>query len=114
VIDTAFNGTGPLNDPFQTLSASTQGTYSFSGTVTPDTVDVGAGRYTMTPLAIGTDPTFDATVAIYQAYGGLLFWMEEDVDGDALFLGPIESSTFTFPPAVAPTVPPAVKAKPKP
>jgi len=106
----AFNGTGPLNDPFESFSATPQGTYSFSGTATPDTVDVGAGRYTMTPLAIGTNPAFDATVAMYQAYGGLLFWMEED--SESLFLGPIESSTFTFTPGVAPVVPPAVKAKP--
>jgi hypothetical protein len=115
---TAFNGTGPLNDPFGTLSATfqgTQSTYSFSGTVTPDTVDVGAGRYTMAPLAVGTDtpmPTDFDNVVVYQTDGGLLFWMEED--SYSVFLGPIESSTFAFTPGVAPKVPPAVRAKPKP
>jgi hypothetical protein len=102
----AFNGTGPLNDPFESLSSTLQvPAAGFSWTATADSSNPGSGRYVGAPLdvTIGASEPDEFTVAAYQANGGLLFWIEDDIDFGS-FTGPITQSTFT-----APT--PAVKAK---
>ena len=88
-----LTGTALLGDPFLTLSGTT-GTntgVAFSGTPKVDTSH--AGRYTLfttnsppNPLNIKIKTavtSFD--VAIYQASGGQLFWLNED--GNSVFLG---------------------------
>jgi hypothetical protein len=59
----------------------------FSGTATPDPAN--AGRYTMTlSVTITADPAY--TTAIYQADGGQLFWLDENKNGDNVFLGMLQ------------------------
>lgn len=95
----ALSGKGDLNDPFggfSTTSAADTGV-SFSGTATAD--GVNPGRYTMSPVNIqlsGGTPN-DFTVVVYQAYGGQLFWVNEDTT--SLWLGPLEQqpSSPSFP-----------------
>jgi hypothetical protein len=86
-----FTGTGLASDPssffFGTNTATDSGV-TFSGTVTPDMTH--PGRYTLASngLAVTVSGwgTYDyATVVIYQASGGQLFWMNEDFF--TLFLG---------------------------
>lgn len=93
----AFSGTGVLNDPFQTFAHhQTNSGVKFSGTPLADTTDPVSGRYTLSsansnPLKItikGTRTPFD--VAIYQASGGLLLWMDEDYTGTSVFLGSLQ------------------------
>jgi adhesin/invasin len=87
----ALSGTGMLSDPFSSLGASTTDkNVTFTGTPLADSSN--AGRYTMfstnaTPnplnITIGSTTTpFD--VVIYQASGGQLFWLNEDVSGVSL------------------------------
>jgi len=74
-----LTGTGVVNDSFAFFSSTPTlyTTVPFAGTATPDVAT--PGRYTMTPLDI--TPISGATSAfslvIYQASGGLLFWMDE-------------------------------------
>jgi hypothetical protein len=73
-----LTGTGLLSDPFLAFGVGTANTgVTFTGTATPD---VGhAGRYTMSPLTINVGGSFvDFSVALYQASGEQLFWMDED------------------------------------
>jgi hypothetical protein len=108
-----LTGTGILSDPFLTLTSSPPPTYSgvtFSGTPLPDTSNVG--RYTMfstnptpNPLVITLPTTpaspFDFDVAIYQASGGLLFWLDEDNSNGDVFLGSLQQQgSLTGLPAV--------------
>ncbi len=87
----AFTGTGLVNDDLEYF-ATMPVLYTavpFSGTVTPDLGNVG--RYTISPLNIsavsgGANQNF--TVAIYQANGGQLIWLDEDTF--SVFLGPLE------------------------
>jgi hypothetical protein len=79
---------GLLSDPFfifnPTQSDGTD-TASFSGTAKPDTAN--PGRYTMKlTLGVAADPTSLNTI-IYQASGGELFWLDEDVNDNSTFLG---------------------------
>jgi hypothetical protein len=80
-----LKGTGIVGDPFYTFGANaTNSNVDFSGAPLPDTSNLG--RYTLfstnpTPnplnLLIGGLLTpFD--VAVYQASGGQLFWLNED------------------------------------
>jgi hypothetical protein len=85
-----LSGKGAVNDRFAFFSA-TPAVYKavpFSGTATPDMAN--PGRYTMVPLDItatgGSATPF--SVAIYQASGGLLFWIDED--SSSLSLGIIQ------------------------
>jgi hypothetical protein len=85
----ALSGTGLVSDPFTFFGAS-PANYSgvpFAGTATPD--GTNAGRYTI-PLAISvvSGSPVDFSVVIYQASGGQLFWLDEDVS-DSSF-GPLE------------------------
>ncbi len=95
----ALSGTGELSDPFGAFSATPKeySNVSFSGTAAQTT----AGRYNMIPVDIqvpgGTPQSF--TVAVYQASGDQLFWVDED--NDSLWLGPLEQQPAnpTFPSA---------------
>ena len=88
----ALSGTGLLGDPFLSLGAgATNSGVTFSGTPQADASNVG--RYTLfstnsTPnplnITISTTTTpYD--VVVYQASGGVLFWLDEDVS--SVFLG---------------------------
>jgi hypothetical protein len=82
-------GTGLASDPFEffDVTPALYSGVSFAGTATPDALN--PGRYTMplTVTAIAGTPV-PLQVAIYQASGGQLFWLEED--NFSLFLGPIQ------------------------
>ena len=79
---------GLLSDPFFIFNATQSDgtdTATFSGTAT----QVSAGRYTtQLGITIAADPTY--TVVIYQADGGQLFWLDEDANGESVFLGLLE------------------------
>jgi hypothetical protein len=81
---------GLLSDPFFIFnSTQPDGTdaATFSGTATPDTGN--AGRYTMKlDVTVTADPNY--TVAIYQAAGGQLFWLDESANFESVFLGPLQ------------------------
>ena len=85
-----LTGTGLVSDPFFTFSGNpTDSGSTFSGTATPD--GAHPGRYTMfaSPLAVTAGgSTIDFQVVVYQASGGQLFWLDEDVL--SLSLGPLE------------------------
>jgi len=74
-----LNGVGLVNDPFCFFVWMTQGIYSevpFSGTLTPDPLNVG--RYTIPLNVTAGGSTVAFQVVIYQASGGQLFWLDED------------------------------------
>jgi hypothetical protein len=83
-------GAGLLSDPsfiFDATPPDGTDTATFSGTVSPDPVD--AGRYKiLLGLTVTADP--DYTVVIYQASGAQLFWLDEDEDGESVFLGSLQ------------------------
>jgi hypothetical protein len=111
-----LSGSGLVSDPFLTLGLNTTDTgATFAGTPVPDPSN--GGRYTM----FSTDPvpnpfnvTIDGTttpldVAVYQASGGQLFWLNED--GISVFLGSLQQQgSLTGLPAARKTT---KKAKPK-
>jgi hypothetical protein len=83
-----LNGTGLVSDPGSYFSSTLTDTgVTFSGTATPDPVNVG--RFTI-PLAVTVTgvPAVNLSVVIYQASGGQLFWLDEDPF--SVFLGPLE------------------------
>jgi len=87
VTNLSLSGTGLVSDPFLTLGTQPTNTgVQFSGTAVPDTNN--PGRYTMSPLqvTVGTNPTLG--LAIYQASGGQLFWLNDDAN--SVFLGMLE------------------------
>lgn len=82
--------TGLVSDPFFIFNATPPDgtdTATFSGTAAPDPDN--AGRYTMNlDMTLSGDPTY--TTVIYQASGGQLFWLDEDKNGESVFLGPLQ------------------------
>jgi hypothetical protein len=90
----SFTGTGPLSDPFASLTAGVEsGTATFMATAAPDSAH--PGRYTLNPLAVGATgsefaPFNFKTVTAYQATGNLLFWIEVDDGSD--FLGSLQQN----------------------
>ena len=75
-----LTGAGLVNDPFCFFTSS-PGIYSavpFSGSATPDPVNVGRYTIPLTFTAAGSSVIFQ--VVIYQASGEQLFWMDEDYD----------------------------------
>jgi hypothetical protein len=111
----AFSGTGLLNDVFGIFGTGLPDTgVTFSGTPLPDADESTTGRYTLftpKPLVVtvaGSSEFLD--VVIYQASGGQLFWLDEDVEN--LFLGPLEQQgSLTEVPGVKRSA--AKSAKPK-
>ena len=91
-----LSGTGLVGDPFLTLSgaSATNTGVTFSGTTLADPSNVG--RYTMfstnptpNPLRIKIKTaTTSFDVAIYQASGGQLFWIDEGTN--SVFLGSLQ------------------------
>ena len=85
---TAANGV--VSDPFFIFNATAPDgtdTAKFSGTISPDRVNVG--RYTTTlGVNVAADP--DYTMVIYQASGAQLFWLDEDENGESVFLGSLQ------------------------
>jgi hypothetical protein len=104
--------TGLLSDPFAIFNATGQDgtdTATFSGTASPDPVN--AGRYTLKlGIAVAADPV-NFTTVIYQADGGQLIWLDEEVHDNSVFLGSLEQQgSLTALPAARQ---PAVRAKSK-
>ena len=105
--------TGLLSDPFAIFNGTGQDgtdTATFSGTASPDPVN--AGRYTLKlGIAVAADPV-NFTTVIYQADGGQLIWLDEEVHDNSVFLGSLEQQgSLTALPAARQ---PAVRAKSKP
>jgi hypothetical protein len=81
--------TGLISDPFFIFNATPPDgtdTAKFSGAATPDPDNVG--RYT---IKLGITATGESAVnfvsVIYQASGGQLFLLDEDKNGESVFLG---------------------------
>jgi hypothetical protein len=92
-----LSGTGMLSDPGLTLGASTTN-LNVTFSATPQADSSNPGRYTMfstnaTPnpfqISIGGTPT-DLDLAMYQASGGLLFWMDESTTSSSVGFGMLE------------------------
>jgi hypothetical protein len=85
------NAVGLLSDPFFIFNATQSDgtdTATFSGTATADKNN--PGRYTMKlGVTISADPATYNSV-IYQADGGQLFWIDENADGNSVFLGSLQ------------------------
>ena len=87
-----FAGTGALSDPFATQTSGVESsTATFTATATPDLLN--KGRYTLNPVAVASTASdftaFDfASVTVYQASAGQLFWVE--VDNGSFFGGSLE------------------------
>ncbi|MFZ3263480.1 MAG: hypothetical protein WA172_05735 [Terriglobales bacterium] len=81
---------GLLSDPFYIFDATQPDgtdTARFSGTASADPLN--AGRYTMKlGITVSADPDYNAV--LYQADGGQLFWLDENKNGDSVFLGPLQ------------------------
>ncbi len=86
----ALNGTGVISDPFGSLgNNTTDSNISFTGTATADAGH--PGHYTL-PLDISALGG-NASVAIYQASGNQLFWIEGDES--SLFGGSLQQQSGT-------------------
>jgi hypothetical protein len=92
-----LTGNGLVSDPFLTLGGSATNTgATLSGSPIPDPSNLG--RYTLfatdptpNPLALTVGATTtDFSVAIYQASGGQLVWLDEDSGIGIVFLGSLE------------------------
>jgi hypothetical protein len=81
---------GLVSDPFYALgSNATDTAVKFQGIASPD--GANAGRYTIRVAVTAPDSTpayFD--VVIYQAGGGQLLWLDEDANGESVFLGSLQ------------------------
>jgi hypothetical protein len=89
VTGTAFAGTGFLNDPFgDFVTTPLNSSVTFAGALQAD--GSNPGRYFLDPLEM-TVPNVTGTaltVAVYQASGGQLFWVE--TDAGSVFSGQIQ------------------------
>jgi hypothetical protein len=91
VSSNAFSGApGLISDPFFIFNNTPPDgtdTGTFSGTAVPD--GANAGRYTMKlNVTVMADPSYN--LAIYQANGGQLFWLDEDANAESVFLGSLQ------------------------
>ena len=110
VTNGAFSGTGSLGDPFFTLTGSSGTNSGVKFGDTPLADPGNPGRYTMSatnpkanPLRVNVNGTVTRfEVALYQATGGQLFWVNEDVT--STFLGSLQQQgSLTGMPAAAPS-----------
>ena len=112
-----FTGTGEVSDPFITLGGNaTNPDVAFSGAPLPDTSNVG--RYTLfstntvpNPLNVtisGTTTSFD--VALYQASGAEVLWLNEDFS--SVFFGSMQHQGSLSKLPVAGPVAPATRVDP--
>jgi hypothetical protein len=109
VTSSALTGTGLVSDPgiFLNGGASTDTGVTISGTATPDPANLGRFTIPLTFTVSSTATTLN-NVAIYQASGGQLFWIDEDPN--SVFLGPIEQQGSLT--ALSAARRPTAKAKP--
>ena len=88
----ALSGVGLISDPFfafnSTPPSGTDTGANFSGTASPDPLN--PGRYTIRVGITIPGSARDFTVVIYQAGGDQLLWLDEDKDGESVFLGPLQ------------------------
>jgi hypothetical protein len=88
-----LTGSGLVNDGFGFFSATSElyTAVPFLGAAAPDVVN--PGRYTISPLDITavTGSPVPFSIALYQASGGSLFWMDEDAAG--LSLGSLQQKS---------------------
>ncbi|MGB8542575.1 MAG: hypothetical protein WCD49_13160 [Candidatus Acidiferrales bacterium] len=84
-VTTSLTGSGTLSDPFGDLGLNPSATVSFAAPITPDPVNTGIGRYTISPFSVSngaaTPVTIPYSANVYQASGGQLFWIEDGEDG---------------------------------
>jgi hypothetical protein len=85
--------TGLVSDPFfafnTTNPSGTDNGVKFTGTASPDSVN--GGRYTIRlGVAVPGEGPVDFTTVIYQANGGQLFWLDENTNGESVFLGSLQ------------------------
>jgi hypothetical protein len=84
-VTTSLTGSGTLSDPFDALGLNPSATVSFAAPITPDPVNTGVGRYTISPFSVSNGATTPITIPydaiVYQAAGGQLFWIEDGADG---------------------------------
>jgi hypothetical protein len=109
VTSLALKGFGLISDPWLAVGDNpTDSAAKFSGTATPD--GSNPGRYTI-PFVIGqTGFASDFQVVTYQASGGQLLWLDEDLY--SVFLGSLQQQgSLTALPTAAVGTP--AKAKPK-
>ncbi|HLB90922.1 MAG TPA: hypothetical protein VJK27_01195 [Terriglobales bacterium] len=80
---------GLVSDPFFALGGNPSGSdVKFQGVATPD--GSNPGRYTIrVGITVPTETPVYVESVIYQASGGQLYWLDEDPDGESVFLGPI-------------------------
>jgi hypothetical protein len=89
--NSTFVGEGALSDPFGVLTDGGEGTVTYSATPSLPDAD---GRYSINPLVVETGPDTTANlsdVAVYQASGGQLYWVE--TEEGTYFLGALEQGT---------------------
>jgi hypothetical protein len=104
--------TGLISDPFFAFSNNTTDSgVTFGGIAAPD--GVNAGRYTMRLyVTVPGVSQVGFSVVFYQASGGQLFWLDENADGNSVFLGPFQQQgSLTAIPAARKT---AAKTRTKP
>ncbi len=94
-VTTSLTGSGTLSDPFGTLGLNPSATVSFAAPITPDPVNTGIGRYTISPFSVSngaaTPVTIPYSANVYQASGGQLFWIEDGEDGlNSVFGGQLQ------------------------
>jgi hypothetical protein len=83
--------TGLVSDPFIIFNATPPDgtdTATFSGTAAADHLSPGRYTITLSMALTGDDPAYGTV--IYQASGDQLFWIDEDENGDSVFLGPLQ------------------------
>jgi hypothetical protein len=82
---TSLTGSGTISDPFGDLGLNPSATVSFAAPITPDPVNTGIGRYTISPFTVSNGAATPVTIPydanVYQASGGQLFWIEDGADG---------------------------------
>ena len=92
---------GLVSDPFFAFGGNPTGSgVKFQGVATPD--GANAGRYTIrVGITVPDETPVYVDTVIYQASGDQLFWLDEDPNGESVFLGPIEQQgTLTGLPAL--------------
>jgi hypothetical protein len=82
--------TGLVSDPFFIFNNTPPDgtdTATFAGTASPDPAN--PGRYTMNlGVTIAADPTYNTVV--YEASGAQLYWLDENKNGESVFLGSLQ------------------------
>jgi hypothetical protein len=92
---TTLAGGGTISDPFGTLGLNPSASVTFSAPITPDPVNTGIGRYTISPFTVSNGAATPVTIPydanVYQASGGQLFWIEDGADGlNSVFGGQLQ------------------------